>query len=93
VMTAEPIPEHVLVGFDRQGKNLLTIIKPRPDKKEDPPREVPEELDRRGDPAGVAANWRRSWASPRTRGSASRASTPAPRRPRATSRWATSSCR
>jgi serine protease Do len=42
IMTADPIPEHVMVGFDRQGKNLLTIIKPRPDKKEDPPREVPK---------------------------------------------------
>ena len=40
IMTRQPIPEYVLIGFDRQGKNLLTIIKPRPDKKEDPPREV-----------------------------------------------------
>ncbi|MCX5690220.1 MAG: trypsin-like peptidase domain-containing protein [Planctomycetota bacterium] len=40
IMAKDPIPEYVLIGFDRQGKSFLTIIKPRPDKKEDPPREV-----------------------------------------------------
>jgi len=40
IMKMDPIPEFVMVGFDRQGKNFLTLIKPRPDKKEDPPREV-----------------------------------------------------
>ncbi|MBS0198546.1 MAG: PDZ domain-containing protein [Planctomycetes bacterium] len=40
IMSKDPIPEFLLVGFDRQGKSFVTIIKPRPDKKEDPPREV-----------------------------------------------------
>jgi serine protease Do len=40
IMSRDPIPEFVLVGFDRQGKDMVTLIKPRPDKKEDPPREV-----------------------------------------------------
>jgi serine protease Do len=34
------IPEFLLVEFDRRGKSQATLIKPRPDKKEDPPREV-----------------------------------------------------
>ncbi|MDX2118546.1 MAG: PDZ domain-containing protein [Planctomycetota bacterium] len=38
----EEIPEFLLVEFDRNGKNQVTVIKPRPDKKEDPPREVPK---------------------------------------------------
>jgi serine protease DegQ len=41
-MTRDPIPEFVLVEFDRRGKNQVTLIKPRPDKNEDPPREVPK---------------------------------------------------
>jgi len=40
IMSREPIPEFVLIGLDRQGKDIVTLIKPRPDKKEDPPREV-----------------------------------------------------
>lgn len=40
IMKLEPIPEFVIVGFDRKGKSFLTLIKPRPEKKEDPPREV-----------------------------------------------------
>jgi len=39
---AEAIPEFLLIEFDRNGKNQVTVIKPRPDKKEDPPREVPK---------------------------------------------------
>ncbi len=35
-------PEYFLVEFDRQGKNQLTLIKARPDKPQDPPREVPK---------------------------------------------------
>lgn len=42
VMAREPIPEFVLIGFDRGVKNQVTLIKPRPDKKEDPPREIPK---------------------------------------------------
>jgi serine protease Do len=40
IMSSDPIPERVMFAIDRQGKNILTIVKPRPDKKEDPPREV-----------------------------------------------------
>jgi serine protease Do len=40
IMSADPVPEFVLLGFDRRGKSQVTLIKPRPDKKEDPPREV-----------------------------------------------------
>jgi len=39
---AEQIPETMLVQFDRRGKNNVTILKPRPRAKEDPPREVPK---------------------------------------------------
>ena len=39
---ADAIPEFLLIEFDRNGKNQVTVIKPRPDKKEDPPREVPK---------------------------------------------------
>jgi serine protease Do len=42
IMTSDPIPEFVMVGFDRQGKSFVTLIKPRPKAKEDPPREVPK---------------------------------------------------
>ncbi|MFN0135978.1 MAG: PDZ domain-containing protein [Phycisphaerae bacterium] len=40
IMEAETKPEHVLIEFDRWGKNNVTLIKPRPDKEDDPPREV-----------------------------------------------------
>jgi serine protease Do len=40
IMDQDPIPEFLLVEFDRQGKNHVTLIKPRPDKPEDPPREA-----------------------------------------------------
>jgi serine protease Do len=42
IMSREPVPEFVMVGFDRQGKSQVTLLKPRPDKKEDPPREIPK---------------------------------------------------
>lgn len=38
----DPLPEFVTLEFDRAGKNTLTLVKPRPDKKEDPPRELPK---------------------------------------------------
>jgi len=38
----DPLPEFVVVEFDRRGKNQVTLVKPRPDKKEDPAREVPK---------------------------------------------------
>ncbi|MBX3381159.1 MAG: trypsin-like peptidase domain-containing protein [Phycisphaeraceae bacterium] len=37
---ASKIPEFLLIEFDRRGKSQATLIKPRPDKKEDPPREL-----------------------------------------------------
>lgn len=40
VMSTEPIPEFVTIGFTRGMQDQVTVIKPRPDKKEDPPREV-----------------------------------------------------
>jgi serine protease Do len=42
IMKQEKLPEFVLVEFDRQGKNQVTLIKPRQDKQTDPPREVPK---------------------------------------------------
>lgn len=35
-------PEFVLVQYERRGKNFVTLMKPRPDKPQDPPREVPK---------------------------------------------------
>jgi serine protease Do len=42
IMSKDPIPEFVLIGFERQGKNQVTLIKPRPEKRDDPPREIPK---------------------------------------------------
>jgi len=42
VMEADPMPEYLLVQFDRGGKNHVTLLKPKPDEDEDPPREVPK---------------------------------------------------
>ncbi|GJQ31121.1 MAG: hypothetical protein HBSAPP03_30050 [Phycisphaerae bacterium] len=41
IASMDPLPEFITVEFDRAGKNTLTLVKPRPDKKEDPPRELP----------------------------------------------------
>lgn len=40
--TQDPMPEFVTIEFDRNGKNNLTLIKPRPEKPDDPPRELPK---------------------------------------------------
>ncbi len=40
VMESDPLPEWVLVEFDRQGKNHVTLVKPKPDEMEDSPREI-----------------------------------------------------
>ena len=40
IMGRDKLPEYLLVGFDRGGKNQITLLKPKPDKDEDPPREV-----------------------------------------------------
>lgn len=42
IAAMEKPPEFVLIQFDRQGKNFLTLVKSRPDKPQDPPREVPK---------------------------------------------------
>lgn len=42
IMDAEKTPEFVLIEFDRNGKSQVTLIKPKPDKDDDPPREVPK---------------------------------------------------
>ncbi len=40
VMDREELPKYLLVEFDRRGKNHVTLLKPKPEKDEDPPREV-----------------------------------------------------
>lgn len=40
IMEMESLPEYLLVEFDRRGMNNLTLLKPKPDKDVDPPREV-----------------------------------------------------
>jgi len=40
LMERDDLPEYLLVEFDRKGKNHLTLLKPKPDKDDDPPREV-----------------------------------------------------
>jgi serine protease Do len=42
IMDREELPEYLLVEFDRKGKSHITLLKPKPDKDEDPPREVPK---------------------------------------------------
>ncbi|MCW5765729.1 MAG: PDZ domain-containing protein [Phycisphaeraceae bacterium] len=42
ISAADPAPEFVLVRFERRGKEHVTLIKPKPPKREDPPREVPK---------------------------------------------------
>lgn len=42
VMASEKTPEFLLVEFDRAGKRQVTLIKPKPPKRDDPPREVPK---------------------------------------------------
>ncbi len=40
IMETDPLPEYVMVEFDRGGKSQLTLLKTKPDKDEDQPREV-----------------------------------------------------
>lgn len=42
IMQSTPLPEYLLIQFDRQGKDHVTLIKPKPEEDEDPPREVPK---------------------------------------------------
>ncbi|MFO0838933.1 MAG: PDZ domain-containing protein [Phycisphaerae bacterium] len=40
IMSLEKLPEYLLIGFERRGQNQVTLLKPKPDKDDDPPREV-----------------------------------------------------
>lgn len=40
IMKMEATPEYVLIEFDRGGKNHLTVIKPKPEEPDDPPRDI-----------------------------------------------------
>ena len=40
IMKQDPAPEYVLIEFDRAGKSNLTLLKPKPEENEPPPREV-----------------------------------------------------
>ena len=40
IMDRAPLPDYVLVEFDRRGQDQVTLIKPAPEKEENPPREV-----------------------------------------------------
>lgn len=40
LMKSDATPEYVLIEFDRQGKNHITVIKPKPDEPDDPPRDI-----------------------------------------------------
>ncbi|MFO0973364.1 MAG: PDZ domain-containing protein [Phycisphaerae bacterium] len=42
IMSVKPLPEYVAIGFERRGRNYVTLIKPAPEKEDDPPREVPK---------------------------------------------------
>ncbi len=40
IMDLEELPEHLLIEFERDGKSHLTLVKPKLDENEDPPRDV-----------------------------------------------------
>ena len=42
IMERDPLPEFLLVEFEHNGRNELTLLKPKPDEDEDPPRELPK---------------------------------------------------
>jgi serine protease Do len=42
IAAQDPLPEFVRVEFDRNGKNQLTLLKPRNERPDDPPRELPK---------------------------------------------------
>lgn len=42
VMATEPLPEFVLVRYERRGKDSVTLIKPKPEDRVDPARELPK---------------------------------------------------
>jgi serine protease Do len=40
IMEREPLPEYLLIEFERSGQNHLTLLKPKPDEDVDPPHEL-----------------------------------------------------
>jgi serine protease Do len=42
VMEMDPLPEYLLISFERLGQNHLTLLKPKPEEDVDPPRELPK---------------------------------------------------
>lgn len=38
----EDKPEYVMIEFEREGKNFVTLIKPKPEERPDPPQELPK---------------------------------------------------
>ena len=42
IAAQDPLPEFVTIEFNSRGRNMVTLIKPRPDKRDDPPRELPK---------------------------------------------------
>lgn len=42
IRDAEKTPEYLIVEYDSAGKSNLTLLKPKPDKEDDPPRELPK---------------------------------------------------
>ncbi|RME40451.1 MAG: PDZ domain-containing protein, partial [Planctomycetota bacterium] len=40
IMDTKPLPKYVMIEFDRRGRDQLTLLKPKPDDLENPPREV-----------------------------------------------------
>jgi serine protease Do len=40
IMDLEELPEHLLIEFERDGKSHLTLVKPKLDENDDPPRDV-----------------------------------------------------
>lgn len=42
IMDADEIPEYLMISYERQAKSHVTLIKPKPDRDQDPPRELPK---------------------------------------------------
>ncbi|MEE9297217.1 MAG: PDZ domain-containing protein, partial [Phycisphaerae bacterium] len=40
IMDSDPLPEYVLINFERTGRKYLTLLKPKPEKDRDPPPEL-----------------------------------------------------
>jgi serine protease Do len=40
IMETDPLPEYLLVQFERRGKHEITLLKPKPEQNDDPPRDL-----------------------------------------------------